>query len=296
MLPLCETTGHPARFCDCDTHDPARRALTPLLRRDRDTSRTDWLTEPQERALRSGLAHLPEMAVEVSYLLRGERIGEPVASAGTQPQAPISADVAALTKRGPLDHDPIAHASSRGMVTVLHSWVRLAHGEMLDDDREPADLADMPTVSSETGWLLRHIVWVLAQQWVDELAEDVARLVKDCRRVLRERPAFHPPCLRCGNRLEERVGFYACGSCGQDYREEAALRDAVVKAHPLTPPQIERGFGIMSSTVRKWQERGLIEPATDDKGEPLRSGKSFRYHVADVLRLHDANGTRLVGA
>lgn len=290
MLPLCETTGHPAMFCDCDTHDPGRRELTPLLRRDRNTSRTVWLNDTRERALRTGLATLPEMAVDVSYLLRGERLGEPTATPGSQPRPPILLDVAALTKRGSVDDDPIAHASSRGMVTVLHSWVRLAHGEMLDDGQVITEPAELPTVASETGWLLRHIVWILAQQWVDELASDVARLLKECRRVLRIRPVFRPPCLRCGARLVEHVGYFACEACGQDYREAAALRDSVARAHPLTPPQIERGFGIAGATVRKWQERGLIEPACDDDGEPLKSGKSYRYHVADVLRLHDANG------
>lgn len=290
MIPACDETGHPIHFCDCDRHDPGKRELTPLHRRDR-SDRADWLNPEQEKRLRDALRDLPEMAVTVSYLLRGERIGDGHGATPAAERSVVNTSVIGLTRRGPYLDDPIARVSSRGIVTTLASWVRLAHGEMLDEGETAADPDDTPTVAGECGWLLRHVVWVLAQQWVTEMAEDVARLVKECRAVLKEREHFRPSCT-CGARLVEHVGYFACPDCGQDFREEAALRDAVARQQPMTAAQFEKGYGIPVGTVWSWHSRGLIEPATDGDGQPLKSGKSWRYHISDVLKLHDTNGSR----
>ncbi len=289
MIPLCDETGHPIPFCDCDRHDPGKRELTPLHRRDR-SDRADWLNPEQEKRLRDALRDLPEMAVTVSYLLRGERIGDGHGATPAAERSVVNVSVIDLTRRGPYLDDPIAHVSSRGIVTTLASWVRLAHGEMLDEGETVVDPDDLPTVAGECGWLLRHVVWVLAQQWVTEMAEDVAGLVKECRAVLKEREAYRPRCQHCpsGRMVDEGSGYWTCNTCTRTSRDaRMGLRDAITKQEPMTAAQIAQAFDVQPATLRKWVERGYLSQAVDGDGNLIVHGKAHTFHVVDVLRVKD---------
>lgn len=117
-----------------------------------------------------------------------------------------------LATRGIVEHaaDPAGEADLArrigarrlGVLPTLASWVSLTVGEMHDAGQwhlRPADPDQVvwvatttgeiratkpgPTVASEAGWLLRHLDWIVGQQWVTELADELRRIVEDLARL-----------------------------------------------------------------------------------------------------------------
>lgn len=179
-------------------------------------------------------------------------------------------------------------------LSVLAAWVRLAEAELLDDYTpgrgysEPTPVAEVPTVSSECAWLLRHVVWILDQQWVVELADDVHRLTEDCRRILRMRPEYRPTCQRTGcggNLVDEGSGLWRCDNCNHTAgdRSRLGLREVVVAQEPMTVAELVRAFRLSTKTIESWVARGRLQPV--EGGVTPR-----RFHPIDVLRLADAGG------
>ena len=165
---------------------------------------TPPLTPGREKRLRAGLRDLPELGALAATTLPGERLGGEGGGRsvpGSRP--PLNLAALDLTRRTPPCDDPVSESRraateiawvgadgrarpdaglSAGILTTLESWTRMAEAEMLDAGQiEPDTLAATPTVHSECPWLLRRIVWILDQPWVDELADDVARLVAGLR-------------------------------------------------------------------------------------------------------------------
>ncbi len=276
---------------------------------------THWLTDRQRDQLHRHLDDLPELGALAVTCIQRERLGEPGPRAVPNSKPPLGLDAAALTGLRNLDHPTdwprgggIVWTDARkrvladdelpgSILSVLASWTRLIDAEMGDARRaahewpwaEPAPLADVPTVSSECGWLARHLLWIGDQQWSPELADDVRRLANDCRRVLRDRPVYHPRCPGCQNLLDDDGGMWSCPSCGSTYRDgRLGLRTSIVKQEPMTVGELVRAFGWSAKTVESWVGRGQLQPADPD-------AKPRRYHVMDAVRLADANGARSIG-
>lgn len=288
-LPKCEEHGNPALFCDpCDMLNHARRS-TAYHRADR-TPGTKWLSNHQDKTLRRILADLPDRITVAYQVLDGEKLGDNERGQsvpGSRP--PLSLAVLDLTRTGTVHNDPIAHQTTRsaGILTMLESWVRLAESEMLDCDQNPTEAPQHATISSACAWLARHIVWITEQQWVTELLADLKQADTDVRHALRERAEYRPRCPKCGGWLEARFGFHTCNACGH----ETSTRMVLALQHPMTADQLAEAFDVTTTAIRKWVERGHLEPAVGEDGKVLKSGKAHRYHVTDVLRLIDADRT-----
>lgn len=273
-------------FCDpCDQLAYHRRAVTAWSRSDRDPG-TRWLSARQERKLRDALRDLPEQLALAVAVMSGERLGDNDGGRfvpGSRP--PLSIATLDLIRPAKPDVDPIAHdmGNIAPALATLESWVRLAHGEMLDTDTDTTDPSMHPTVATEAAWLLRHIVWVLEQQWVTELAEDVRRLSSSVRNALRERAEYQPRCPKCRDHVTQHSGYFECPS---GHQTEA--RHLMALQHPMTADQLAEAFDVTTAAIRKWVERGHLEPAVGEDGKVLKSGKAHRYHVTDVLRLIDS--------
>lgn len=138
-------------------------------------------------------------------------------------------------------------ARRQGILPTLGSWVSLASGEMHDAGEwhtPPADpdlavwvvAADGtthlskpgPTVASEAGWLHRHLEWILGQQWVIELADEVRQIVLDL----------------------EALGV---GIEGPDHRATGTVSEL---AEHLDIPQ---------QTIRDWIRKGWLHPIKADR-------------------------------
>ena len=275
------------------------------------SAQTQWLTQQQQRTLAAQLAALPQLGALAVTAIHRERLGGSGARSvpGSKPPLNLAAAALATLRDLPMpadwpvrdgglvwvDHRGHVHADDEmpgSLVSVLASWTRLAEAELLEahemavDWRHaaPTPLADQPTVASECAWLARHLVWIVQQQWVVELADDVRRLVRDCRGVLRERPEYRPACPGCHATLVEEASFWHCPDCGTDHRDDRmSLRTAVALQLPMTVGELVKAFGWSTKTIESWVQRGNLQPV-DDGARPRR------YHVLDVLRLADAGG------
>ncbi len=293
-------------FCDtCDLLNHGRRTVTPWLASERDQG-THWLTPHQDRQLRDTLTNLPDMLTQAHAVINGERLGgtdntsHPVP--GSRP--PLTIATLDLLRVSPPAEDPIARITAEaGILTCLHSWARLAHGELCDlhadqPTRHPeprhyertvwvattrgvTDYAP-PTVPSLTRWLLHHIVWITEQQWVTEFAEDMHTLDRGLRAALKQRADYHPRCPQCREHVEQFTGYFECAN---GHQTEA--RHLMALQNPMTSDQLADAFDVTSEAIRQWVSRGHLTPALDSNGNVLKSGKAHRYHVTDVLRLID---------
>ena len=262
------------------------------------------LTERLEKALRDGLRDLPELAAMAAAALPGERLGgESGGRAVPGSRPPLNVDSLALTGYRDLDHPTTWPIRDGGIVwvdghgrvdadtslpgsalSVLAAWTRLAEAELLDADPETwTPLTDKPTVASECAWLLRHIVWILDQPWIGELADDVRRLTADARAILRIRPTYRPRCPT-GVLADAGNGYWSCTECGQTHRDDRmSLRQAVALQQPMTVGELAKAFGWPTKTVESWVQRDRLQPVGPD-------AKPRRSHVRDALRLADAGG------
>ena len=282
--------------------EPRDRTLTPLDRSQRDPRPAQgWLSAHREQQLREELRQLPELGALAVAALPGERLGGEAGARsipGSRPPLNVAAlDLITVRTSAVVVGDPIGEADlayrigsrKQAMRDTLESWCWLAHDEMLDDNQQPTTV-DHPSVSEACAWLLRHIVWILDQQWVDELAIDVALMVRECRAILRERPTYRPRCQRqgCGGRLRDEGSVWRCNTCLQSAGDgRLTLRQVVVQQQPMTVGELTRAFGWSSKTVESWIRRGNLQPV-DNEASPRR------YHVLDALRLADAGGASMV--
>ena len=182
-----------------------------------------------------------------------------------------------------------------GVLPMLADWVRLADGEMWDAGYEHDAPAETPTIVTETGWLSRHLDWLVEQQWVTELDDDVHRLWRALSHEVGEnRPEYRPRC-RCGARMRDEGAYFTCGECGTPVRDDRMdHRTALANETPMDAYAFA-AFGVLPERIRKWQEREMLEPAKGQDGKPLMRGKRLLYHPLDVLRLAD-DQTRREGA
>lgn len=265
------------------------RPLTPEHRDQRDPY-THWLTDGQDQQLRHDLAQLPELVALVATHPQPIRQGNtgPRPQPGSRPPTPLT-PITLLDRRqrvddldiiGASDLDRMAGGLRDGIAPTLHRWVIHAEAELLDTQPEQATpIPARDDVTSSCGWLLRHIVWILEQQWVTELAGAVRRMVRACEQHLHIRPAYRPRCPACHAHLDQHPGWWVCLACGREYRDERMM---LAVHEPMTAEQIGRAFQISPATIRKWKERGSLPVAVD--------GPRPRYHVLDVLRLADDRG------
>lgn len=264
--PNCEH-GKPASYCErCDDR---RLQTTPWHRADRTPG--PHLADRDEKILRETLRDLPDRITVAAALIAGEKLA--AADDGTRPvpgsRPPLNLAVVDLTRRGKIHDDPIAHMTTRsaGILAMLQSWTRLAHGEMLDTDTDTTDPTMHPTVGTECAWLLRHIVWILEQQWVTELAVDLGIAERDVKAVLRERAPYAPRCDRCTYRLEAMDGgsWYRCTGCHRVIDHWAELKRLAEIQPPMTLAELSAAVDVPVKTLHDWHKRGLLTPVTDAK-------------------------------
>ena len=204
-----------------------------------------YLDDAARAALERHLADLPDLhdlllKHEADLLARGERSSDDPAI-----RYPADLDVIDLADDRPkwlrdydAGHDDQSERARfarlvcggqrrHGVLQELAGWVRLADGEMHDAGATHALPAEHPTVATEAGWLAEHIDWLVRQPWADELATDMAGLVRDLRALVGDRP------------LDDHLVIGTMRHCAQ-----------------LT--------GIPVPTIESWRRRGIIAPVAKD--------------------------------
>lgn len=195
----------------------------------------------------------------------------------------------ALVALAPPPAEPVA------LLVVLEGWVRLVREERRMPPYGPWSAAAARTgrfgyadthgtLVAATGFLRAHHEWVVAQDWVDAYAAEVAA----CRRALarwddeREpRPTVVAcPTITvdgdCGQRLRLDADVVRCRRCGRDWDAETLVR--VACSDDYDPPDVwvdaeaaATAAGVHERTVRKWAARGIV------------AAKAGRYRLLDVL-------------
>lgn len=267
----------------------------------------DWLSKAQRERLRRNLHEIPDLLalVETQHATLMPR--RPATGGRLTPGSRPPTDLAVLDlldnrpklngRRAYLEPgdgaamDGFPEGRREGILRCLGDWVRLADEEMSDEGHEHVTPSEQPTITTEAGWLAQHLDWLCDQQWVEELEQDVRRIWRDLASVVGEgRPEYRPRCPKCQGRMADEGSYFTCSSCGETVRSDAMdHRTALAKGEPLTAYDFAP-FGVVPSTIRTWVDRGILEPATDSTGAPLRRGKRLLFHPMDVLRLVDARG------
>ena len=141
-------------------------------------------------------------------------------------------------------------------------------------------------------FLRAHHEWVVAQDWVDAYAAEVAA----CRRALarwddeREpRPTVVAcPTITvdgdCGHRLRLDADVVTCRRCGRDWDADQLVRAAL--SDDYDPPDVwvdaeaaARAAGVHESTIRRWAARGRV------------TARGGRYRLLSVLELRRKEST-----
>jgi len=221
-----------------------RTEPTPIKRADRDNTPADWLSPAAREQLARDLDDLPELADQLSrhydaLLAKGSRDErDKTVRYVIEPGVLDLADVRAKDgiELNPIDAGDCARRNGgrrTGVLVVLGDWVRLADGEMWDLGIEHGDTASVPTVTTEAGWLARHLAWIGGQQWVTEMAGVIRSIVAD---------------------LESHVGpAYAA--------PDPTTVGTVTELAALT--------GIPAGTIYRWSMGRLTLAGKDDKGRRL---------------------------
>lgn len=271
---------------------------------------TEWITKAKAEALRRQLLDIPDLLAlaETLHSTPMPRRGASGGHSGKRAHPPAPTDLGILDLLDPrpkvVPHDAVndprrvheyefhADPDRRGALPALADWVRLAEAEMLDADQPHNPPAAEPTITTETGWLIGHLDWIIEQQWVTELAAEVRKLHHRLQAVVSEgRPEYRPRC-KCGSRMRDEGSHFTCADCGADVRYDAMdHRTALAKDEPMTAYDF-LAFGITPERIRKWAERGLLTPAEDQQGKQIIHGKRHTYWPMDVLRLADERPTR----
>ena len=145
------------------------------------------------------------------------------------------------------------------------------------------------TLVACTGFLRAHHEWVVAQDWVDAYAAELAA----CRRALarwddeREPRPTVVACPTvtvdgdCGQRLRLDADVVRCHGCGRDWDAETLVR--VACSDEYDPPDVwvdaeaaATAAGVHERTVRKWATRGIV------------AARAGRYRLLDVLHRREA--------
>ena len=274
---------------------------------------TTWLSKAQAETLRRHLLDIPDLMAltETMHATMMPRRGHSSGTKGKRAHPPAPTDLGVLdlldsrpkiVPRELVDdprrvHEIVFHGEPerRGVLPAIADWVRLADAEMLDAGFEHTPPVDNPTIVSEAGWLTRHLDWLIEQQWVTELADEIGKIHRRLLGALDEgRPEYRPRC-KCGARMHDEGSHFTCSDCGADVREQAMdHRTALAQDRPMTAYDFAP-FGIVPRRIRDWVNRGHLQPARSDNGNPIMRGKRLTYWPMDVLRLADDRGTKGTG-
>lgn len=208
-------------------------------------------------------------------------------------RSPVRLDVLVHTDRrrgtGKSETDDDAHAAGEtlSILDVLHSWARVVREERGLTDTGPA------TVTGERGLLVRHLDWCTAQDWINEMFDDVRLLLGQLKAAnghRADRPFSKCPVVaggelchgnvwvrdemqpvwrrytdRCAQTWEQAPGAAACDTCGSMWvteADKARLKRMVAdEAAERARPRTEDGRDMETAEEiadRKGVKRGTV--------------------------------------
>lgn len=212
------------------------------------------------------------------------------------PRVPINLTAYHLTspdlKPGWRQHNPerVATIHRFGVLPALTWWTLAIEGRMLALRVTPLPHPGGPaTVDTECDWLAGSHPFTLAQPWAVVYVRDLLRVHDTLLEAVTGKKKFRPRCADCHHELEPQDdgAWWKCPQpqCGRDYTPRSGLQDLGRRQPPMTGREIAATLRLPWSTLRTWDERGLIRA----EGRDSRGRKT--YYLADVKRVRDLDST-----
>lgn len=155
----------------------------------------------------------------------------PVSRRGIDPPAPIRLEVVALEDRR--TGAQVSPGDVLPALAILESWARIVR-----EDQALASPTTQATLMTEAGLLGRHVDYVAAQPWIDDLAAELRAIVGALHAAIGDyapRPVGRCQVLdgdqACGGALlQDRYGMFSvtCRRCGETWGEHELRRLGLV--------------------------------------------------------------------
>lgn len=177
--------------------------------------------------------------------------------------------------------DKMAASRRQGVLPTLSQWVRLVDGELWDSDVSHSEPSDTPTVDSECSWLHGHVDWITEQPWLNEMADDLTRMLKDCTLITgTDEHTIKMTCtnLGCGWPVTEEAdgAWYRCTGCGRSWGR-LELHKMAERKKPKPLAECAKLAGVAERTLKRYEEAGHIKHVA-------RDGSRFLYDIDEVMK------------
>jgi hypothetical protein len=168
-----------------------------------------------------------------------------------------------------------------GVLPTLSQWVRLVDSEQWDSGLVHAAPAEIPTVESECGWLQSHVEWISQQGWLQEIADDLTRMLKDCTLITgTTEQHIKMTCtnLGCGWPVQEEAdgAWFKCTGCGRSWGR-LELHKMAERKKPKPLIECAKLAGVSDRTLNRLIEAGLLKHVA-------RDGTRYLYDIDAVMK------------
>jgi len=230
---------------------------------------TAWLDSKAVERLHADLEEIPKLYADLPAILTGVKTGGSGVHYPPGSKPPLSVQVVSLLDTRLKDAaqwretDPCGSdvLDRYGVIPRVGLWVR-----MIDEEADAAgehmftlDDADWRNLEALCKAIKAATSWIITQQWITELADDMGRIAAELRSTLGIRPEFKPKCRWCAYRCVPQDGgtWFLCPNCGADYTWQGEV-SALLAVQDMTGPQCADHLGLTWVRIRKWHERGLL--------------------------------------
>ena len=223
-----------------------------------------WLNSAAVQKFHDDLAEIPTLYADLPAILTGIKgqSGGVHTPPGSKP--PLAVHVVDLLDTRSKDAHEWSQTDPRdkavldryGVIPRVGLWLR-----MIDDEMPVNDPSRVALNITDGDWCNLGILcaaiklatpWLIAQQWVTELAQDMAALRSELRSALGIRPEFIPKCRYCRNTTQPQdngTGF-RCPACGADFTWQGEVA-ALIAVQDATGPQVAAQLGISWERIRQ---------------------------------------------
>jgi len=232
---------------------------------------TTWLDSKAVEHFHDDLAAIPTLFADLPAVKTGIKNNEGGAHTPPASKPPLSMEVVSLLDTGlkgakewretdPRDRDVL---DRYGVPPRVGLWARMMIEEMTDAGEHAPTVVYWSDLTDLLGAIKAATPWLITQQWVTELAQDMHALRTEIEQALGITPIFKPRCrnLWCGTLLEpmDNDSWYECPGCKRKYTIAEDLK-ALGGAQYLRGEEVAQLLDIAWSTVRRFKAEGWIRP------------------------------------